>query len=245
MPKPPAPDNRPPRILFEDNHLLVTVKPAGLATMGGQAGEPTLCKTLQELLRVRDRKPGEAYLGVVSRLDKPTTGAIVFAKTSKAAARLSEQFRERQVEKLYWALVEGSLPDGVQRWEDRIAPAKTGDGSRLVPATHPDFQEADLTYRVLGRLAIGTWIEVRLGTGRKHQIRVQCGGRKRPIWGDSMYGARLAFPVGIGLHARLLKFAHPVTAEPLEFVAPLPPYWPAWVRKEENLPRPEFPEPKT
>lgn len=231
-----------PQILYEDNLLLAVVKPAGIATMGAAPGEPSLLAQLERMIALRDGKPGKAFLGVVSRLDKPVGGAIVFAKNSKAAARLSEQFRERTVEKVYWALVAGKVPPEPLVWEDWIAPAAGEERSRLADASKPGAVAADLQVRVLDQLPVGAWLEVLLGTGRKHQIRVQCAGRGHPVWGDSVYGSRLSFPVGIGLFARSLVFEHPVAHTPVRLVAPLPDYWPPWVRKREKEAGRERPE---
>ena len=214
------------QILYEDNHLLVVNKPADLATMGVSDNEPSLWRRACAYLKAKYAKPGNVYLGVVSRVDATVTGAVVFARTSKAAARLSEQFREAAVGKIYWALVErppdpprGACTDWLLKDEPRRR-------MMLVAPTVPGAQEARLTYRTLEQLGTATLVEVRLETGRKHQIRVQLAARGWHVLGDEKYGARTRFPRGIALHARRLVIDHPVRHEPLEIVAPLPAYWP-------------------
>jgi len=225
------------QVLYEDNHLLAVNKPAGLATMGMPAGTPTLLEIARRYIAEKYGKPGRTYLGVVSRLDAPVTGLVLFARTSKAAARLNEQFRTHQVEKVYWALVEGRFELQEAEWVDYLVPDRRhrrvhrlrleeSGGDR-----RPDAQgvkEARLLVRrlqVLGRLS---WVEIRPLTGRKHQIRVQLAEHGYPILGDRKYGSREKFPVGIALHARQLAFSHPVQQTRLELTAPLPPIWRKW-----------------
>ena len=215
---------RPP-VLFEDNHVLVVSKPARLPTMGVPAGEDSLLTILKDFIKVRDNKPGNVYLGVMSRLDAPVTGLVLVAKTSKAASRLTEQFKKRTVEKYYRAIVEGSdMPDE----EDCVNWLRKDQRHRrvhLCDAEHEDAQEARLSYRVLKRMRTHSLLEVKLETGRKHQIRIQLGKRGYPILGDRKYGAVRRFPEGISLHAYRLKFTHPTLQEPVEIVAPLPKIW--------------------
>lgn len=227
-------------VLFEDNHLLVVNKPAGLATMGVAEDEPSLWREGREYIRHKYHKPGNVYLGVVSRVDRLVTGVVVFARTSKAASRLAEQFREGVVEKIYWALVEqppqpaaGCCEDWV--YKNEAQQRMEVDTRRSVAAA----QRASLSYRTLAREGGETLVEVRLETGRKHQIRLQLGSRGWPILGDLKYGAgrQLASGNRIALHARRLRLEHPVRREPMEIVAPLPAAWgarwQAWVRAQE------------
>lgn len=212
-------------MLYEDNHLLAVVKPAGLATMGAVAGQPTLVTWAQDYLRRRYHKPGNVYIGVVSRLDASTTGVVLLARTSKAAGRLSEQFRGRSVRKVYWALVEGTVEPAEGRYVDWLLKDDAAHRMRVVPAATPAAQEARLDYRRLTRSAGDSLVEVDLLTGRKHQIRVQFSRRRHPILGDAKYGSRRRFPQGIALHARQLTLVHPVRGEPLTLQAPLPQAW--------------------
>ncbi len=212
-------------VLYEDNHLLVVNKPAMLATMGVAAERPSLLGLAKEYIRQKYDKPGNVYLGIVSRLDAPVTGVVVIARTSKAASRLSQAFRLRQVEKIYWAVVDGHVEPSEGKLEHYL---RKDERHRRVHTTHadcPGAQHAWLEYSVMQRCGEHSLIEVRPGTGRKHQIRVQLAKNGNPICGDIKYGSRSPFSHGIGLHARRLSFVHPVRNEPVEFVAPLPAAW--------------------
>ncbi|NLF67887.1 MAG: RNA pseudouridine synthase [Candidatus Anammoximicrobium sp.] len=214
-----------PPILFEDNHLLAMVKPAGLPTMGVAAGRTSLVTIAKDYLKRKYGKPGNVYLGVVSRLDSAVSGVIILARTSKAASRLSEQFRCGEVEKIYWALVE-SRPEAVESvcvdWLRKDEPQR-----RMVVcgAPQPGAQLARLRYRTLRTMPGNTLLEIHLETGRKHQIRVQLAHRGCPVLGDRKYGATTPFPHGVALHARQLDLQHPVRKVPLRLEAPLPAAW--------------------
>ena len=217
-------------VIFEDNHLLVVNKPAGLPTMGVAAGAPNLLDEAKQYVRENYAKPGEVYLGVVSRLDAPVTGVVLFARTSKAARRLNEQFRERRVEKTYWAIVEGVVENASDELTHYL---RKDERHRKVHVTHahaPGAQEARLRYTVLESSEFASRLEIALETGRKHQIRVQLAKIGHPILGDRKYGATLAFADGVALHARKLAIEHPVRRERMEFVAPAPSAW----RKGKN-----------
>jgi 23S rRNA pseudouridine1911/1915/1917 synthase len=162
---------------------------------------------------------------VVSRLDVPTTGVVLLARTSKAARRLTAQFREKVVEKTYWAIVEGKLKPATGQYTDWVGKDERHRRMHIVSATVPGAQQAQLTYRRLATIEDSSFIEVELQTGRKHQIRLQLAHRGYPILGDRKYGARRHWPTGIALHARRLVVVHPVRGEPLELVAPLPEAW--------------------
>jgi 23S rRNA pseudouridine1911/1915/1917 synthase len=223
-------------ILYEDNHLLVLSKPAGLPTMGVAADEPSLLEAAKLDIKRRYQKPGAVYLGAMSRLDAPVTGVIVFARTSKAASRLTEQFRSRAVDKRYWAFVNGPVPP---RGEcvDWLAKDERHRKMHLVAASTPDAQEARLQFERLMQSTRGSVLEVVLETGRKHQIRLQLSGRGWPIVGDRKYGSPLPFGSGIALHARRLTIEHPTLGKPLTFVAPLPASWRALGVDEAELER--------
>ena len=211
------------QILYEDNHLLVIVKQPGLATMGLADGEETLLTLAKDYVKTQYHKPGNVYLGVVSRLDVPVSGVIVFARTSKAAARLNNQFRDRTAKKTYLALVEGTIEPAKAECIDRI---REDERHRKVWITQDLIgKESKLSYKRLKRLATCSLIEVHLETGRKHQIRAQLASRGFPILGDRKYGARSEFADGIALHAWKLALRHPIGSEPLEFVAPIPTIW--------------------
>ncbi len=212
-------------VLFEDNHLLVVDKPAELPTMGVAADRPSLLSVAKEYIRQKYNKPGNVYLGIVSRLDAPVTGIVVIARTSKAAGRLSAAFRDRHVQKIYWAAVSGIPQPTNDTLEHHL---RKDERHRRVHTTHadcPDAQLARLRYQTLSHNDRSALVEVELETGRKHQIRVQLAKVGHPVFGDRKYGSVEAFPNGIALHARRVVLQHPVRDEELSFTAPLPPSW--------------------
>ena len=217
---------KPLEILYEDNHLLLVNKPAQLATMGVAEDKPSVLSLAKEYIKQKYDKPGNVYLGVVSRLDAPVTGVLVIARTSKAASRLSEQFRNREVEKVYRAVVEG-VPDEpeamLQHW------LRKDERHRRVHVTMKDketAQEARLSYRLIRELAGDmSLLEVKLETGRKHQIRVQLSAIGHPIVGDRKYKSNVAFTDGIALHSCRVKLNHPVRRDPVEVTASEPASW--------------------
>lgn len=219
-----------PVVLYEDNHLLVIDKPVGLTTQGALPNEPSVVEWARDYLKRKYAKPGNVFIGVVSRLDRDVSGVLVLARTSKGAARLNEQFRDRTVKKTYWAMVEGATPETL-RCEDLIAEDIEGRrmtivGSNLDPKFRAgDAQTAVLTFQRLQQFAGASLIEVQLETGRKHQIRVQLAGRGWPIIGDRKYGSRRRFEAGIALHARRLEISHPTRDETLSWEAKCPAAW--------------------
>lgn len=212
-------------ILHEDNHLLVVNKPAGLATMGVTGDEPSVVRIAKEYLKAKYQKPGNVYLGVVSRLDALVSGVLVLARTSKAAARLSEQFRERETSKIYWAIVERSPRSTSGELVHWMRKDERKQRMVVTAADTSGAQEARLRFRSLQKLKTGELLEIELLTGRKHQIRLQLSAAGAPILGDRKYGSNVSFPSGIALHARRLALVHPTTKEELEFVAPPPAPW--------------------
>lgn len=207
-----------PEVLFLDDDLLIICKPAGMLVQGDRTGDPTLLAQAREYLKQRFNSPDEVYLGLVQRLDRPTSGVIVFARTSKVAAHLSAQFHNRTVRKTYWALVEGKVP-AEGNWMDEIV--RTGITSRVVKRGS-EGQEAELYFRCLSYRNDISWVEIEPYTGRHHQIRVQFAYRGHPVVGDLRYGAEVKFgQKALALHARALTITHPtqetemtVTAEP-------------------------------
>lgn len=220
-------------VIFEDNHLLVIDKPPLLATMGVQEGEDSLVSQARDYIKQKYNKPGNVYLGVVSRLDSFVSGVIVLARTSKAASRLSEQFRNRTVEKKYWAIVPAGLPHPEGTLEDRLV--KNESRHRMVvinvgAPSVPSEKVARLNYRTLGQSSSTeqgalSLIEVELETGRKHQIRVQLENAGCPIVGDKKYGSKMPFKRGIALHSRKLVVKHPTTKAIQSFQAEPPDWW--------------------
>lgn len=213
------------QVLYEDNHLLAVAKPPGIATMGVPAGKLSLLDVAKQYIKEKYAKPGNVYLGVVSRLDAPVTGVLLIARTSKAAARLTEQFRRGDVDKVYWAVVEGTpdAPEGT--YVDWVRKDERHRKMHIAAKSNPEAKEARLSYRTLQAVPHGTLLEVRLETGRKHQIRLQLAHRNLPIIGDRKYGARRSFDEGIALHSRFLRLQHPVLKTELELTASLPTSW--------------------
>jgi 23S rRNA pseudouridine1911/1915/1917 synthase len=223
-------------ILYEDNHCLVLNKPAGWPTTHYQGREETVDRLVKSYLKEKYHKPGNVFLGVVHRLDKPVSGALLFARTSKAASRLCEQFRLGAVEKVYWAVIEDtrqrhSTSDAPWRQQDSgvlqdwLTQEETDRTVTVTQAEKPGGQLARLVFQVKARHQGLILLELRPHTGRKHQLRVQLASRGYPIYGDSKYGSPYRFGHAIALHARSLTFLHPITQEPLTVIASLPRYW--------------------
>jgi len=219
-----------PVVLYEDNHLLVIDKPAGMVAQGALPGAPSVVDWAKDYLKRKYSKPGNVFIGVVSRLDRDVSGVLVLARTSKGAARLNEQFRERTVEKIYWAVVDGS-PPAEGRCEDLLGEDREHGrtavvaGEELGEGVSGDARPATLEFRRLATAGEFALLEVRLETGRKHQIRVQLAARGWSIVGDRKYGSRRSFPDGIALHAQRLKIAHPTRVETVVVEAPVPAAW--------------------
>jgi 23S rRNA pseudouridine1911/1915/1917 synthase len=230
MPKPPQLE-----VLHEDNHLLVVNKPAGLATQGVAEGTRSVLTQTKEYLKRKYKKPGNVYLGIVSRLDATVSGVLVLARTSKAADRLTKQFQHGEVEKVYWALVERPPQPGEGELSHWVL---KNDRQRLMEVVAPrskGAQHARLSYRTLGKQKLGTLVEVRLHTGRKHQIRLQLATINCPVIGDRKYGSHRPFASeAIALHCVRLAIAHPTTGERLEFRAAPPRAWQLVVADEEQ-----------
>jgi 23S rRNA pseudouridine1911/1915/1917 synthase len=227
------------QVLYEDNHLLVLNKPAPLATMGAATGVPTAVTWAADYIKRKYNKPGNVFIGVVSRLDSFVTGVLILARTSKAASRLTEQFRERTSSKKYLVCVEGNVQQ--PEWNTISLHMLKNDAAHrmvAVSATNKDAQEARLRFRTLASTSNAALLEVDLLTGRKHQIRLQFSDLGHPIFGDTKYGAKTTFPAGIALHSQSLTVAHPTLGKPMTFVAPLPKSWqslPAAIRNQEWL----------
>lgn len=199
-----------------------------MATMGTTEDETSVLDVAKEWIARKYHKPGNVYLGVVSRLDSLVTGALVFARTSKAAARLSEQFREHTVSKTYWALVSGRPPGQsgkLRNWLWRDDPARR---TRVVQRARPDAQQATLSWTLLASDSGTSLLEIQLETGRKHQIRAQLSHIGLPILGDSRYDSQVSFPRGIALHSVALSLTHPVSRETVTVHAPMPRSWNRW-----------------
>lgn len=218
-------------VLYEDNHCLAVNKPAGLLTQGDATGDPNVVDEARAYLKKKYAKPGNVFVGLVHRLDRPTSGILLLARTSKAAERLSAQFREGTIEKVYWAIVEGRGPEDSGTWEDTLRKDERRNVVEVVEPGASEGRRAALGYRVLGRSARGCWIEARPLTGRSHQIRVQFAAHGWPIVGDRKYGASTVLRAldgraRVALHARSLTFIHPTRREAIVLTAPVPADWP-------------------
>jgi 23S rRNA pseudouridine1911/1915/1917 synthase len=219
-------------ILFEDNHCIAVAKPAGLLTQG-PPGVPNLEAMVKAYLKEKHHKPGNVYLGVPHRLDRPVSGVVLFARNSKSAQRLAEQFRERQVVKIYWGAVAGTVEPADGVWEDWLRKIQDEARAEKAEPETPGAKHAAMRYRVLQACDGGTLVEFQPQTGRMHQIRVQAALRGHPHFGDALYGSTRSFgpPAElprdriIALHGRSLTFQHPLSYEPMTVTAPLPTAW--------------------
>jgi 23S rRNA pseudouridine1911/1915/1917 synthase len=227
-------------ILFEDNHCLAVNKPAGVPSQADESGAETLVDLAGGYLKNRYAKPGNVYVGLVHRLDRPTSGVVLLARTSKAASRLASQFRDGAVSKLYWAIVEGAPPEDQGVWTDRLEKDRSTNRTRSLSGSEEGGKPAEVAFRVLERRPGAAWLELRPLTGRSHQLRVQLASRGLPIMGDVRYGARIRIQAadGVGriaLHARALRFTHPTRGEGIEVEAPVPADWPEPWRSRPEL----------
>lgn len=210
-------------ILFEDNHLLVVNKPGGMLTQKDSTGDVSLQEIGKQYLKEKYNKPGNVYLALMSRIDRPASGVIVMARTSKAASRLTQQFKQSTPRKIYYTIVEGKVPRK-GKLDDKIYRRGT---STYISETRQKGKIARLDFRRLEFDGKYSLVRINLHTGRHHQIRVQFAHRGFSILGDFRYGSKIKFPQRtIALHARELTILHPTTKEPLTFTKAPPEYWP-------------------
>src|SRR5947209_4608586 len=209
-------------VLYEDNHCLAIAKPAGVPSTHFDGGEETVDRAVKSYLKCKYAKPGNVFLGIVHRLDKPTSGALLFARTSKAAARLAEQFREGAVEKIYWGVVEGDMPQPAGTLEDWLRKDENAGRVLVVPSETDGAKRAIVHYHRIAAYGGLSLLELRPQTGRTHQLRVQLSHRGHPVVGDFKYGSETPFAAGIALHARRLTFLHPTRNEPVTVTAEVP-----------------------
>ncbi len=213
----------PTQILYEDNHLLVVNKPAGLLVQGDHTGDAPLVELGKAYIKEKYSKPGDVFLGVVHRLDRPVSGVVVLAHTSKALTRLNALFQTREVEKTYWALVGQAPPTDAETLTHWLTKDPKRNKAKARTEAGGDGKQAELSYRLLLQSQDSFLLEVKPLTGRPHQIRVQLAAIGCPIRGDLKYGfAKPNSDASISLHARTLAFVHPVKKTPLKLVAPLP-----------------------
>jgi len=221
-------------ILYEEGPCLIIAKPAGVLTQA-PPGIDSLEVRVKRFLKIRDEKPGKVYLAIIHRLDRPVSGVMVTAKHVRAAKRLSEQFEGRTVDKKYWAVVAGDVPEDSGQWVDFVRKVPNEARSEVTTEDAPGARRAALRYQVRGRGGGCTWLEIELETGRTHQIRLQAGSRGFAVLGDSQYGSTEDFgpPTDdqrqrcIALHAQTLGLEHPMTRQPVSIAQPPPDYWQA------------------
>ena len=214
------------RILYEDNHILIFNKAPGEIVQGDKTGDECLAETLKAFIAQRDSKPGKVFMGIPHRLDRPVSGIVVFAKTSKALSRLSEMFRTGQMHKSYWALCIGEPAKESGELVNWLLRNEKANKSFVVKAGTPGAKEARLLYKLTGKTERYYLITVQLLTGRHHQIRCQLAAAGCIIKGDLKYGApRSNRDGGICLHSREIRFVHPVKKEEMTILAPPPSSW--------------------
>jgi 23S rRNA pseudouridine1911/1915/1917 synthase len=212
-----------PQILFEDNHLLVINKPSGVLAQVDNTKDRSVLDIVKNIIKIRDNKPGKVYLGLVHRLDRPTSGVMVLAKTSKALSRLNKQFAEKTTSKTYWAIVSGTAADTPTRLSHFLIRKQAQNKSYAHRKEVPNSKFSELIYTKKRDLDRYTLLEIELLTGRHHQIRAQLSAEGLIIKGDLKYGAKRPNKDGsIHLHARKLTIIHPTLKEPISFTAPPP-----------------------
>jgi len=222
------------RLLYESGPCLVVLKPAGLATQAPPQFD-SLEARLKQWLAASSPRPGPAYLAVPHRLDRPVSGAMLFATRRRTGHKLSLQFERREVRKIYWACVEGRVEPTEGTWTDHLRKIYGQPRAELVPADDPEGRVAVLRYRTLGETRWGSWLEIELETGRTHQVRVQAAARGHAVLGDAFYGGSVLFGPqhddqrlrAIALHGRSLSFRDPSNKELVTITAPVSEDWSA------------------
>ena len=216
-------------VLYEDNHIIAVNKRSGDIVQGDKTGDQPLSDIVKEYIKIKYNKPGEVYLGTTHRIDRPTSGIVLFAKTSKALTRLNKMFHDKEIQKTYWAIVNNPPQESEGRLIHYLK--KNHQKNRSVAYTHEqkDAKRAELTFKVKHQFDNYYLLEINPLTGRHHQIRIQLSSINSPIKGDLKYGASRSNPdASICLHARKIEFIHPVKKEPLKIVAPANPKDPLW-----------------
>lgn len=210
-------------VVYEDNHIIIVNKQSGEIVQGDKTGDRPLSETVKEYIKVKYHKPGNVFLGVVHRLDRPVSGLVVFAKTSKALARLNEMFRKGDVQKTYWAIVKNTPTQSEAELNNWIVRNEKQNKSYAYDHEVKNSKNARLRYSVLARTDRYTLLEVHLMTGRHHQIRCQLSHMGCPIKGDLKYGFPRSNPDGsISLMAKRIEFVHPVSKDTIQVEAPTP-----------------------
>ena len=210
-------------VIYEDNHIIVVSKQSGEIVQGDKTGDIPLSETVKAYIKEKYAKPGAVFLGVVHRLDRPVSGLVVFARTSKALSRLNDMFRLGEVHKTYWAIVQNPPKEDAGTLEHWLVRNEQQNKSYAYDRERPQSKKAILKYRLIGQSERYYLLEVNLLTGRHHQIRCQLAAMGCPIKGDLKYGAKRSNPDGsISLLARRIEFVHPVSKQPICLEAPLP-----------------------
>lgn len=213
----------PVEVLYEDNHLIAVNKKSGDIVQADKTGDAPLSHEVKNYLKEKYQKPGNVFCGVIHRLDRPVSGLVLFAKTSKALSRMNELFRTRNVQKIYWAIVKEKPKNNTGVLINYLIKDEKNNRSKAVSAENKSASKAELEYKLIAKTDSFYLLEVHPLTGRHHQIRVQLSEMGSPIKGDLKYGFNRSNPDGsISLHARKLIFNHPVTKERIEIVAPPP-----------------------
>jgi 23S rRNA pseudouridine1911/1915/1917 synthase len=223
-----------PEILYEDNHIIVVCKPSGMLSQGDISGDDSLLDILKQYVKEKYGKEGEAFIGLVHRLDMPVSGVMVFARTSKAARRLHAEIISGKMEKFYAAVVEKELPDD-RKWhrlENFLI--RERDITKTVLKETKDSQRADLNYRTILSSKGYTLVLIKLGTGRKHQIRAQFSAMGAPVTGDKKYGSKNEVKNSICLHSVFLSFSHPTLKERMKFYYAVPDTFTKFIHIDKN-----------
>lgn len=210
-------------VVYEDNHIILVNKASSEIVQGDKTGDTPLSETVKEYIKKKYHKPGNVFLGVIHRLDRPVSGLVLFARTSKALSRLNEMFKTKDIKKTYWAIVKNQPPAPAGELVHWLVRNEKQNKSYAYDREVKDSKKAILDYKVIGRSEHYYLLEINLQTGRHHQIRCQLAKMGCPIKGDLKYGAQRSNPDGsICLHARKIEFIHPVSKEMMSFEAPVP-----------------------
>ncbi|RHP67270.1 RluA family pseudouridine synthase [Bacteroides sp. OF04-15BH] len=210
-------------VIYEDNHIILVNKASSEIVQGDKTGDTPLSETVKQYIKEKYHKPGNVFLGVTHRLDRPVSGLVLFARTSKALSRLNEMFKTKEIKKTYWAIVKNQPPAPAGELVHWLVRNEKQNKSYAYDREVKDSKKAILDYKVIGRSERYYLLEINLQTGRHHQIRCQLAKMGCPIKGDLKYGAQRSNPDGsICLHARRIEFVHPVSKEKMSFEAPVP-----------------------
>ncbi len=222
-------------VIYEDNHLLVVEKPVNVLSQGDDTNDKDMVNLLKDYVKNKYNKPGNVFIGLVHRLDRPVGGVMVFAKTSKAASRLSDQVRTKTFKKTYKAVIHGNMPKSQDVLKDYLYKNKKTNMVSVVNKDHKESKNAELSYKTLETVNKFSLVEIDLKTGRPHQIRVQFASRRHPLYGDQRYGATVN-KVGqqIALWSNTLEIEHPTTKETMKFVCNPPKEYPWDIFNDNN-----------